>query len=353
MTSGNTPPYIVAAFEESTDPIFISDGAGTILYSNRAANALIQSFAQGDKSRLACIVPADKLDPLLAAEQHTCVEVKLTPPNLESGKVAIRQAVFAFDISSADPGSDLRIIILKSVTPQTQRVLEHEEFLSTVAHDLKNPLGALFGYADTLLDTPAGKGLNDNQKQVVSRMRATAARSIDMVRNYQQLSVLRSGGIFPSNKVTDLNTVVQSVIDYTWRENHYAPALEVRLSKDPLSVRVEKIHLDRVLSNLFGNALKYTPPEGHISINSGLEKTPLGEQAVFEIRNSAPIIAADEIPTLFDRYSRASSSSGTSGTGLGLYIVKYILNAVKGSVEVESNEKQGTLFRVRLPLANN
>jgi signal transduction histidine kinase len=123
--------------------------------------------------------------------------------------------------------------------------------------------------------------------------------------------------------------------------------LTVELAKASLPVRVERIQLERIISNLFTNALKYTPAEGTITIKTLSE----GGRAIFSINNDAPIIPAEELPYIFDRYKRGASSSGTTGSGLGLHIVKYLLEALKGSVRVRSNKEEGTTFVVSLPLA--
>ena len=219
--------------------------------------------------------------------------------------------------------------------------------MSTLVHDLKNPLGAIFGYADVLLDTNSAGEMNRQQRSVIAKMRRTAARTIDLVRNLQHLHQMQARAIGMLGARSNLNQSIYAVIESTWRESRAEPNLVVDLSPEPLWVEVDRVQLERVFANLFGNALKYTPRDATITVQSRVEDS----YAVVSFTNSAPVIPQHELESLYTRYTRGSNAQHVTGSGLGLYIVKYILDRVGGSIKVESNKQLGTRFTVTLALS--
>ncbi len=224
---------------------------------------------------------------------------------------------------------------------------EREEFLATAAHDLKNPLSAIFGYADALLETSGASQLSEQQKSILGKIRATSARSIDLLRNYQQLSDLSVHRLGLTDAAADLGATCKTVIEECFREDPTAHTVRAVISQESLPVAVNRIPLERILTNLFANALRYTPRGGTITLST----SRAGDLARFEINNSLPIIPMEELPKLFSRRFRGSTSKNTSGTGLGLYIVRTMVKDLGGSVAVKSSEGEGTTFTLDLPLA--
>jgi len=106
------------------------------------------------------------------------------------------------------------------------------------------------------------------------------------------------------------------------------------------------VAIDRVLSNLVYNALKFTPPDGKVTISSALR----GGEVVVTVADTGPGIAAEEIPLLFEKYRRSVGSRQKAGLGLGLFIVKTLVEKHGGRVEVESTVDVGTRFHVVLPI---
>ncbi len=287
--------------------------------------------------------------------QNKLNEVRLNPAltvfdiSLDYGKLqGKRLSVVPIDMSSGDPDSDEQLLAFSFSDSYATSYEEKEELLATVAHDIKNPLGAIFGYADTLLDTALGAGFNAAQRDVVARIRGTAARAVDLVRNYQHLTNLDLRGLPKSSTIVELNETIRSVIDSTWREDPFNPLLAFEPSKEKLRLRIEKVHLERIISNLFSNALKYTPKSERILIHTGVHEKDRSN-AILSITNTGVVIDAEDLPHLFERYRRAATSSGTVGSGLGLYIVKLIVDGLGGKVEVRSDKINGTIFEVLLP----
>ena len=248
----------------------------------------------------------------------------------------------ALDSGVSDPDLELIQVTIKPNFPLPKR---QEEFLAMLAHDLKNPLGALFGYADALIDTSIGDSLNERQREVIGRIRNTAARSLDLVRNFQYLACSTDSIGQAKGANSNLNNIIEVTCQDIWRDNSDRAKLELVLASPPPTVKVERIALERLVANLLTNAQKFTPAQGHVQVKTYEDKT----HTFLEVTNTGPIIPAQEIPKLFDRSFRGANSSKVPGSGLGLFIVKSIVDSVGGTIEVSSDETSGTTFKVMLP----
>jgi signal transduction histidine kinase len=323
-------------FRGCADPVLICDAAGTVLWQNEACSSLKSGIKQLDD----LFTRADRAK-ILETRDLLCHNTDLS--HLFNFKLSFSS--IACRLGSGEPSNDFLLIILKASDPNIQFPALQENNLNSVAHDLKNPLGAIFGYADALIDTELGHGLTPKHIDILSRIRSTAVRSIELVRNLQQLSNLSSDESTVSGKSADLNQIILSVFKGTWRENATKPLVNIELSLSPLATNVERILIDRVITNLYSNALKFTPPDGVINLKTYQN----ADYIIFEIANSRPLIEANEIDKIFDSRFRAKNSSGVPGTGLGLYIVKAIMQKISGEVSVSSSSERGTVFTVKFP----
>jgi signal transduction histidine kinase len=118
------------------------------------------------------------------------------------------------------------------------------------------------------------------------------------------------------------------------------------------AVPVEKDRMIQVLTNLFGNAIAYTPNQGEIAISSEITEGENGRFASLTIHNNGPPISESDLPHIFERFYRGQNAhySDEHGTGLGLAISKEIIERHQGRIEVASTREDGTTFRLHLPL---
>lgn len=334
-----TIPALFSVFDHAPQPLILVNADGMVLWTNQAAAKLCLSQK---KPAL-----ADFFDPAAVRtilETSIYAELQLDP--LSPLQPRNETIVVVIELGTSGPAEHLFLLALLPRTSRRGLLDEQEEFLALVMHDLKNPLGAIFGYADVLLDTGAGEGLSASHAKVLSRIRHTSARCLELVRNYQHLAQMKSSGISASPTPADLNFIVRFVIDYMWREAPGAPALTAELAEGELPTYIERVYVERVVANLLSNALKYSGEKGKVL----LKTYKAGRFVVLELNNSGPAIPANELEMIFQRYARASNASGIPGTGLGLYIVKSIIDAAGGSVNVTSTPAQGTTFTVKFPL---
>lgn len=214
-------------------------------------------------------------------------------------------------------------------------------YIAAVAHELKNPLSAIFGYSDILLDTAVGDGMTPRQKEIMERIRATASKAVDLVKNYQFLAIHEDSQTDTQVR-SDLTAIVSTVYETHWRESDLAPTISIKLLNRPLLVYGNTLQIERIVSNLFSNAMKYTPKGCSITLKTEEQ----GDRTVFEIHNTGSWIEAEDIEKMFEMYSRGKDVATTPGAGIGLFIVKTICNAVGADMEVASSPKAGTTFRI-------
>jgi signal transduction histidine kinase len=329
----NSAPDL-ALLTHAETPVIIVDGFGDVVFANHPAAALTP--VTDDTTPLPASGPVNLRQILLPAEREQILEsrgpttVRITLRAAEA-RASIAECLVVPLTLHASPRRFL--IVFQRNSPEVLPVFAREEFLATVAHDLKNPLSAAFSYADALLDTSVGEGLNEKQRQTISRIRATVLRSFDLVRNYQQLAQLRAGALPAPEVPTDLNSIVGTVLEYCWRPDSSSPSLSLSLAPYELPVPVERLPLERVVSNIFSNAVKFTPSGGSIAVTT--TRSPDGECSVV-IANTGIGIQPEEQHLIFHRFTRGSAAAGTSGSGLGLYIAKSIVDAIGGRISVTS-----------------
>jgi signal transduction histidine kinase len=216
------------------------------------------------------------------------------------------------------------------------------ESVRALSHDLKNPLGAIQGYAEIL-----GEAAPEERAEWARRVHGAAQDALSLVHNVLDAAALEGRPMTPNWSPTDLHRIIERVADL------YGPAADrkdIRLSTatsgKPAIIDADAELLARALGNLVSNAIKYTPEGGTVSLEAGLDD----DAAWLAVRDTGPGISAAEREQLFREFSRGKSGRGTEGTGLGLYIVRGITEAHGGTVHLESEVGAGSTFTMRLPI---
>lgn len=338
-------PSLEAALCDLSDPVLLIDRDGTIVWCNQAARLLLQLPDGNDFKLISDYLEHPGLETIQAIEHFGQLSFRI--PGTRGSTILQTGMVVA--IGPHDPDRDQYLLILKSCSLDRSLAAEKEEVLAAVTHDLKNPLGAIFGYADALLDTAVGAELNEKARDVLKRIRGAAARSIDMVKNYEHLFRIESGEAPTPDTSIDLSAAVTMAVETTFREENERPALRMILHTSPLPIRAERTQLNRIFVNLISNALKYSPSEASITVKT--TRTKKG-QPQCSIHNTGSFIPPNEQDLIFQKYHRGSSAGSRSGTGLGLFIVRSIVSELGGTIRVESSEAEGTTFIVEFPEAS-
>jgi signal transduction histidine kinase len=226
-----------------------------------------------------------------------------------------------------------------------QAVSLREELVNVASHDLKTPLSAIHLRAALLERRLAATGspeVLEGLRGIVRTTRQMETLILDLLESANVTEGRLALAVRDEDLVRVSAEAVESVrplaLDSGLR-------LDVELPPAPLISRCDRGRILQVLSNILGNALKFTSPGGTI----GLQLRSVGGRAIFRISDTGRGIDPEDLPVIFDRYRRARNSRDSAGYGLGLFIVKGILDAHGGQIQAESQLGTGTTFTFNLP----
>jgi signal transduction histidine kinase/CheY-like chemotaxis protein len=222
------------------------------------------------------------------------------------------------------------------------------DFSAMIAHDLRSPLMNITGVAEVMLEGMFGT-VTEEQKKWLLRIQANSHSLVDLVSDFLDLSKLEAGYVDVNREVVDLAELIQKSIE-TYRVLAFDKTISIRETIDPSlpSIHADPRRLDQVLSNLIGNAIKFTGERGEIEVGARVAEADLVQVWV---KDNGEGIAADEMGQIFEKYRQGGNvkRSAHKGTGLGLVICKMIIEAHGGKIWVESEEEKGSKFLFSLP----
>jgi len=211
------------------------------------------------------------------------------------------------------------------------------------SHDIKNRLNVVLGFVDRLRD---GQMEGSPAAEALDGIEGSAHEAVTLAVNFLH-AVESDGGSLQLHKTpVSLNHIVEQVIkDETARARFRRIDLQADLDSDLPSVNLDIAMISGAVTNLLNNAIHYSPEGGVVRV----ETRGFADLLILRVRDHGPGIPADEVPQLFERYGRGAKSASSSSTGLGLYLVRTIVEAHGGSVSATFPPDGGSAFVIVIP----
>jgi len=219
-----------------------------------------------------------------------------------------------------------------------------DEFLAMLGHELRNPLGAIAGAVGVLGTTGSREPTGERARAVIDRQVQHLSRLVD---DLLDVSRLTTGKVRLDRRPVDLGDLVASAMT-AWRAAGRFARHEVSVDASPVWIAADETRVEQILENLVGNALKYTPPGGRVTVQVG----PEGDTAVLRVADTGPGMPPGLGNKVFDLFVQGDRDLDRSqgGLGIGLTLVKTLVALHGGRVDVRSDGLEpGAVFTVRLP----
>ena len=227
-----------------------------------------------------------------------------------------------------------------SVQIESERL--RNSVLSAISHDLRTPLAALIGLADTLLLTKPPP--TSEQQEVIESMRNSALRMNALVNNLLDMARLESGNVQLNRQWQPLEEVVGSALGACAALLEGRP-IRVNLAPDLPLLHLDAVMIERVLVNLLENACKYTPAQSPIEIDARIDN----DSVLLTVNDHGPGLPSKREEAIFEKFERGKKESATPGVGLGLAICRAIMQAHGGTICGETRATGGASFILTLP----
>ena len=332
------------------DPVIALDRDGRVLALNEHARALAPALRQGEPVSLALRMPEliEAVARALAAGEEQRIQYSERVPLERSFETIIMPV----KREPASPAADLILLTFHDLTPLRRVEDMRADFVANASHELRTPLAALLGFIETLQGTARDDA--KARERFLAIMQEQARRMARLIDDLLSLSRIELNAHRRPDTAVDLVPIVRQVVDgleTLARDRGVTVNVE---AANALTVLGDHDELVRLFENLVENALKYGASGKRVDVVLTHAMTVEGDpEAQVSVRDYGPGIAPEHLPRLTERFYRVDvrESRAQGGTGLGLALVKHILNRHRGRLSIESQPGNGATFKIHLPIA--
>jgi PAS domain S-box-containing protein len=331
--------------EQSSDFIARYRLNGTIVYASAACRTLLgyEPAELVGTSYYQLFYPAD-VDPMvqrIRAASGAAETVSYRVRRKDGAYVWLESTLRVVRDAKTRGASEV-VAVSRDISERKRVDRMRQDLVAMLSHDLKNPLTAVLGFAEILREAPADDPQRDD---FLARIEANAHSALSLAINFVDVSQIESGTLEPRAEPVFVNEIVEHVLRHQEsRARVKQIRLETRLDRSRPMALLDRRLIDRIVANLVNNAIKFSPAKSHVLVATEVRD---GIVAV-RVQDQGPGIPADQRPKLFQRFSEIGDRRVDS-TGLGLFIVKTLVDAQGGTVTAEFPPEGGTIFEVSFP----
>src|SRR5882724_905238 len=224
------------------------------------------------------------------------------------------------------------------------------QFVSALAHDIKTPLNVILGHAELLAGEYGSQPNPTDKLSSITCIRKNIDGIVKLITDFLAVSKLETFKLDSAKNLVQMNAIAEDVVlgqMVTARDKNLNLTLDLDKKLKPMLGDIDQ--MQRALGNLVGNAIKFTSPGGSITVTSRMIKNGIS----IKVTDTGCGIPKEELAGLFSEFKRLKGTANIEGTGLGLFIVRTIVEAHDGTVSVESKEGAGTTFTMLLPASRD
>ncbi len=336
----------LAAIQASPNGVVLIDAEGRIEWCNQTAAAQFGIDAERDLLQYLANLVRDPAFVTYLASWNYSRDVVMDAPSKPLGLAGhpVRLSVQVHPYAG-----NRRMLLTRDITALEQAEAMRSDFVANVSHEIRTPLTVLAGFVETLQTLPLDA---QERARYLALMSQQSQRMETLVNDLLTLSRLEGSAAPPGNQWTRVRALLAQCEDEArGLSNRLAPQQGHRLAfvlHDDSEIGGAAAELQSAMSNLVGNAVRYTPGGGEIAVSWRRLADGRGEYAV---RDTGPGVAAEHIPRLTERFYRVdrSRSRETGGTGLGLAIVKHVAQRHGAELRIESTVGKGSRFVLIFP----
>jgi len=242
--------------------------------------------------------------------------------------------------------SQLKLALERAETANSAK----SEFLFNMSHDLRTPMNAILGFTNLALESSDP----EVQREYLKSIDVSAKQLLDLVNNILELSKIENRKVMVEEGLVDVRDNCDrlcKIFESDLKQRRLGFSVEMEITHR--YIYIDAIHYSQIFLNLVSNAIKYTPDGGSITVYLREREGPLPDTCVMEtvVQDNGIGMSEEFLAQAFESFSRERTStvSGVQGTGLGLTIVKELVELMKGTIKIDSRQGQGTTVTVRLP----
>ncbi|MGM0568281.1 MAG: HAMP domain-containing sensor histidine kinase, partial [Elusimicrobiota bacterium] len=330
------------------DGIIMTDYSGNIMLSNKKAGQLLglDSNEELEGKKIQDIIQrqtiSESLREVRKKREPVVKELDLSHENI-SKYLRTDTSI----VSQAESDQDLgTVTVIRDITLEKELEQLKDDFVHSITHDLRSPMTSIRGFLEFLLDGSAGE-INEQQKEFLQIIDRSSKRLLNMISDILDVAKMKSGNMPMEIDQVNIRQIATNVID----------TMSSQAKKDKVSLslieknEIKDINADnslvgRVLTNLISNALKFTPEDGEIKV----ELSDEGDKIKVAVEDNGSGMPKEMCEKIFDKFEQVKGSkSKRKGTGLGLTITRYIVEAHEGKIYADSEPGKGTRVEFWIP----